>query len=76
MQIKPVHRGALGEGQSFSDEATYSLPEGVVPALHMISLASVFSYHLVLTSCDDFGVSFPKIAVRTAPSVCWRYELP
>jgi len=66
----------LGKRQSLSHESREALPEGVVPALHMIRLATIFANRLMLARCKDFLVGVPEIAKGATAPVGFGEPIP
>jgi hypothetical protein len=60
---------ALGKRRCLAHESREALPEGIVPTLHMIRLATVFADRLMLAQCKDFRVGVPEIANGATASV-------
>ena len=75
-QTQFVHRIALGERQTLSDETSEPLPQSVVPALDMRRQASLFARCRVLLRRDDQLRGFPKVAVAMRPTIAGWYLLP
>ena len=66
----------LGKRQCLSHEACEALPEGIVPTLHMIRLATVFADRLMLAGRKDLLVGVPEIAKSATASVGFGEPLP
>jgi hypothetical protein len=45
---------ALGKRQRLSHEAREALPEGIIPTLHMIRLATLFAHGVMFAGYKDF----------------------
>jgi MOSC domain-containing protein YiiM len=66
----------LGKRQSLAHESRETLPEGIVPTLHMIRLATVFADRLMLACRKDLLVGVPEIATSATTSVGFGEPLP
>jgi hypothetical protein len=67
---------ALGKSQGLSYEARKALPEGIVPTLHMIRLATLFPHGVMLAGHEDFLIGRPTVAKGATPSVGFGAPLP
>ena len=59
----------FGEGQGLADKASQSLTQGVVPALHVSSLATFLPHTMMCLLGKNFLVGLPKIAESLASFV-------
>ena len=67
---------ALGKRQGLAHESREALPEGIVPALHMIRLTTIFTNRLMLARRKDFLVGVPEIAKGATTAVGFGEPLP
>src|SRR5512133_1803617 len=62
--------------QSFARVTGIPLPEGIVPAFHMIGLTTFFTNRMMRFFWKHIGIGFPEIAIRLAMLVLQRDCLP
>lgn len=62
--------------ERFSSQSPKSLPQGIIPSFHMISLTWVFANTLMSLLRKDLGVGLPEITKTKASSISFRDFLP
>ena len=67
---------ALGKRQGLAHESREALPEGIVPALHMIRLTTFFTHGVMFACHKDFLVGVPEIAKGATASVGFGKPVP
>jgi hypothetical protein len=76
LEANLMHLIGLGEGECPANEASQTLAQGVVPALHVRQLATLLTYRFVSLFGNDSPIHLPKIAVTTSSVVTLRNPPP
>ncbi len=66
----------LRKRQRHADKTGQTLPQGVIPALHMGSFSRFFAHRRVLLLRDDRSIDFQKIRKAMALAILRRNGLP
>ena len=75
-QTNLVHLLAFRERERLSREASQSLAQGTVPALHVSGLAALLTHWSVSILREDLPVALPKVAVERPLSVAFGNTPP
>ena len=75
-QTRLVHHPALRERQRLTHEPSHTLPQRIIPALHMIRLPRLLPHRLMLLTRNHRSIRSPKVRVAQCPLVPPRHCPP
>jgi hypothetical protein len=74
-QAVAVHLVTFGKRKRLADKAAHALPQGVVPSLYMVGLATLLANSFMLLIRQHFLIRLPKVAVQGSAAVAGRNPL-
>jgi len=75
-QAEVVHRLTLGKRERLPDEASESLPQGIIPPLDVRCLTRVFAARRMLLIWNHLLIGLPEVTVAVRGAVRFRNLLP